>query len=129
MSICCSGEGKEEHRCQFVCFFSYILLPYTIILLVSLLPATFKCHCLPFLLEGVLSYNPPVRKSEFQPFDHFLIQPPPSLQHWLLLPAFSHVHVKGLVPGLWPKGAETTENLAEVACASRSRAGREAVGG
>ncbi|KAG0129259.1 hypothetical protein HOY82DRAFT_455121, partial [Tuber indicum] len=28
------------------------------------------------LLEGVLSYNPPVRKSAFQPFDRFLIQPP-----------------------------------------------------
>jgi len=32
------------------------------------------------LLEGVLSYNPPVRKSAFQPFDHFLIQPPPPLR-------------------------------------------------
>ena len=27
-------------------------------------------------LEGVLSYNPPVRKSAFKSFDHFLIQPP-----------------------------------------------------
>ncbi|KAG0135038.1 hypothetical protein HOY82DRAFT_480575, partial [Tuber indicum] len=31
------------------------------------------------LSEGVLSYNPPVRKSAFQPFDRFLIQPPPFL--------------------------------------------------
>jgi len=38
------------------------------------------------LLEGVLSYNPPVRKSAFQPFDPFLIQPPPSLQHCLERP-------------------------------------------
>ena len=51
-------------------------LPFPIILFISLLPAAFNCHHLPFLLEGVLSYNPPVRKSEFQPFDHFLIQPP-----------------------------------------------------
>jgi len=29
------------------------------------------------LLEGALSHNPPVRKSAFQPFDHFLIQPLP----------------------------------------------------
>jgi len=29
------------------------------------------------LLEGILSYNPPVRKSAFRSFDHFLIQPPP----------------------------------------------------
>lgn len=43
----------------------------------------------------------------------------------LLLPAFSHVHVKGLVPGLWPKGVETTEKIAEVVCASRSGAGGE----
>ena len=28
------------------------------------------------LLEGVLSYSPPVRKSAFKSFDHFLIQPP-----------------------------------------------------
>ena len=41
----------------------------------------------------------------------------------LLLPAFSHVHVKGLVPGLWPKGVETTEKIAEVVCPSRSGAG------
>jgi len=36
------------------------------------------------LLEGVLSYNPPVRKSAFLTFDHFPIEiepPPPSLQH------------------------------------------------
>jgi len=33
------------------------------------------------LLEGVISYNPPVRKSAFLAFDHFLIEPPPSLQH------------------------------------------------
>ncbi|KAG0137015.1 hypothetical protein HOY82DRAFT_478013, partial [Tuber indicum] len=35
------------------------------------------------LLEGVLSYNPPVRESAFQPFDRFLIQPPPLLQRCL----------------------------------------------
>ena len=29
------------------------------------------------LLEGVPSYNPPVRKSAFLAFDHFLIEPPP----------------------------------------------------
>ena len=28
-----------------------------------------------------VSYNPPVRKSAFLTFDHFLIEPPPSLQH------------------------------------------------
>jgi len=28
------------------------------------------------LLEGVPSYNPPVRKSAFLAFDHFLIEPP-----------------------------------------------------
>jgi len=33
------------------------------------------------LLEGVLSYNPLVHKSAFLAFDHFLIEPPPSLQH------------------------------------------------
>ena len=38
------------------------------------------------LLEGVLSYNPPVRKSAFLAFDHFLIEPPPSLQHCIYLP-------------------------------------------
>lgn len=43
----------------------------------------------------------------------------------LLLPAFSHVHVEGLVPGLWPKGVEMTEKMAEVVCASRSGAGGE----
>ncbi|PUU77389.1 hypothetical protein B9Z19DRAFT_987105, partial [Tuber borchii] len=44
------------------------------------------------LLEGVLrsctsvlSYNPPVRKSVFKSFDHFLIQPP-SLQHCQVAP-------------------------------------------
>lgn len=45
----------------------------------------------------------------------------------LLLPAFSHVHVQGLVPE--SKGVETTEKIAEVVCASRSSAGGEEVGG
>ena len=41
----------------------------------------FASHCLQIswftdLLEGVLSYNPPVRKSAFLAFDHFLIEPP-----------------------------------------------------
>ena len=31
-------------------------LPFPIILFISLLPAAFNCHHLPFLLEGVLSY-------------------------------------------------------------------------
>jgi len=29
------------------------------------------------LLEGGLSYNPPIPKSAFLAFDHFLIEPPP----------------------------------------------------
>jgi len=41
------------------------------------------------LLEGVPSYNPPVRKSAFLAFDHFLIQPPPSLQHCSNQPAWA----------------------------------------
>ena len=48
----------------------------------------FASNCLqisrfPDLLGGVLSYNLPVRKSAFLAFDHFLIEPPPSLQHWI----------------------------------------------
>ena len=84
VSIYCSGEGKQEHWCQFVCLFCYILLPFPIILFVSLIPAAFKYHrlpCLPICQKGI---NPPVRKSEFQPFDYFLIQPPPPLVATLL---------------------------------------------
>jgi len=33
------------------------------------------------LLEGVLSYDPPVRKSALLAFDRFLIELPPSLRH------------------------------------------------
>ncbi|KAG0138389.1 hypothetical protein HOY82DRAFT_476259, partial [Tuber indicum] len=44
-----------------ICFFTFNLLQMSLFIV---------------LLEGVLSYNPPVRKSAFQPFDRFLIQPP-----------------------------------------------------
>ncbi|KAG0134777.1 hypothetical protein HOY82DRAFT_481121, partial [Tuber indicum] len=47
---------------DFICFFTFNLLQMSLFIV---------------LLEGVLSYNPPVRKSAFQPFDCFLIQPPP----------------------------------------------------
>jgi len=45
------------------------------------------------------------------------------MQRKLLLPAFSHAHIKGLVPGFWSKGVEMTEKVAEVMRASRSGAG------
>ena len=43
-----------------------------------LLPTAFKCHCLPFLLEGLPSYLiiPGWKKRVPQSFDHFLIKPP-----------------------------------------------------
>jgi len=44
------------------------------------------------------------------------------MQRKLLLPAFSHAHIKGLVPGFWSKGIEMTEKVAEVVRASRSGA-------
>ncbi|RPA96817.1 cytochrome P450 [Choiromyces venosus 120613-1] len=40
------------------------------------------------------------------------------LQRKLMLPAFSHAHIKGLVPGFWSKGMEMTEKVAEVVRAS-----------
>jgi len=53
-------------------FISFVSLPSTNCLQISLFTD---------LLEGVLSYNPPVCKSAFLAFNHFLIEPPPSLQH------------------------------------------------
>jgi len=63
---------------------------------------SFLCFQLPSiswftdLLEGVLSYNPPVRKSAFLAFDHFLIEPPPpSLQHCtVLLYKYEYTHFR-----------------------------------
>ena len=61
---------------------------FLFLLSASLLPTAFKCYrlpCLQFLLEGVVSNNPPVRTSAFRPLDHFLIPPPPrcniAIQH------------------------------------------------
>ncbi|KAG0138029.1 hypothetical protein HOY82DRAFT_476580, partial [Tuber indicum] len=51
---------------NFICFFTFNLLQMASFIVLS---------------KGVLSYNPPVRKSAFQAFDGFLIQPPPSLQN------------------------------------------------
>ena len=45
------------------------------------------------------------------------------VQRKLLLPAFSHGHIKGLVPGFWCKGVEMTEKVAEVVRSSRNGAG------
>ncbi|KAG0133876.1 cytochrome P450 [Tuber indicum] len=47
------------------------------------------------------------------------------VQRKLLLPAFSHAHIKGLVPGFWSKGVEMTEKVAEVVRASRGAGGEE----
>jgi len=40
----------------------------------------------------------------------------------LLLPAFSHVRIKGLMPGLWPKGVEMMERVEGIVRASQSGA-------
>ncbi|CUS11563.1 unnamed protein product [Tuber aestivum] len=45
------------------------------------------------------------------------------MQRKLLLPAFSHAHIKALVPGFWSKGMEMTEKVAAVVRASRSSGG------
>ncbi|PUU84152.1 cytochrome P450 [Tuber borchii] len=45
------------------------------------------------------------------------------VQRKLLLPAFSHAHIKGLVPGFWSKGVEMTEKVVEVVRSSRDGAG------
>ena len=44
------------------------------------------------------------------------------VQWGLLLPAFSHVHIKRLAPRLWSKGVEMTQKVAEMVGASRSGA-------
>ena len=45
------------------------------------------------------------------------------VQRKSLLPAFSHGHIKGLVPGFWSKGVEMTEKVAEVVRSSRDGTG------
>ncbi|PUU77219.1 hypothetical protein B9Z19DRAFT_181475 [Tuber borchii] len=45
------------------------------------------------------------------------------VQRKLLLPAFPHAHIKGLVSGFWSNGVEMFENVAGVMRASQSGAG------
>ena len=79
-SVYCSEAGKVECQCQFICFFCYLcplFRSFNLFICFQLPPISWFND----LLEGVLSCNPLVRKSAFLAFDHFLIEPPLSLQH------------------------------------------------